>query len=156
MMWVGLSLGEKLMALPGCIFISQQGHVMDQIAESTLAFLGKYGGLLIKTVGVIGGIALAKWLATDDDSLKRKDSRMLVLSRKPGEKIRIGDDITITIVRIGPATVRLGIDAPRELNIVRDELVAAIRNQGVDVEVTTTGEPKDELPVVKKGMNSNG
>ncbi len=47
---------------------------------------------------------------------------MLVLSRKPGEKILIGDNVTITIVRIGPNTVRLGIDAPRDMNIIRDEL----------------------------------
>lgn len=48
---------------------------------------------------------------------------MLVLSRRPCERIRIGDNITITIVRIGPNTVRLGIDAPRGVNIVRDELL---------------------------------
>lgn len=47
---------------------------------------------------------------------------MLVLSRKPGEKILIGDQIVLTIVRIGPNTVRIGIDAPREMNIVRQEL----------------------------------
>lgn len=47
---------------------------------------------------------------------------MLVLSRKPGEKILVGDNVTITIVRIGPNTVRLGIEAPREMNIVREEL----------------------------------
>ena len=47
---------------------------------------------------------------------------MLVLSRKPGERILIGDDVTVTIVRIGPNTVRLGIEAPREMNIVREEL----------------------------------
>lgn len=47
---------------------------------------------------------------------------MLVLSRKPGERILIGDDIAITIVRIGPNTVRLGIEAPRQMNIVREEL----------------------------------
>lgn len=47
---------------------------------------------------------------------------MLVLSRKPGERIMIGDNVTITVVRIGPNNVRLGIDAPREMNIVREEL----------------------------------
>ncbi|MGD9854047.1 MAG: carbon storage regulator [Planctomycetaceae bacterium] len=47
---------------------------------------------------------------------------MLVLSRKPGERIMIGDEIAITIVRIGPNAVRLGIDAPRDMNIVREEL----------------------------------
>jgi carbon storage regulator len=47
---------------------------------------------------------------------------MLVLSRKSGERIRIGDNVTVTIVRIGPNNVRLGIEAPRDLNIVREEL----------------------------------
>ena len=50
---------------------------------------------------------------------------MLVLSRKPGERILIGDDIAVTIVRIGPNTVRLGIEAPRDKNIVREELCVA-------------------------------
>lgn len=47
---------------------------------------------------------------------------MLVLSRKPGERINIGDDVSVTIVRIGPNTVRIGIDAPRDMNILREEL----------------------------------
>lgn len=48
---------------------------------------------------------------------------MLVLSRKPGERILVGDDIYITVVRIGPNTVRLGISAPGFMNIVREELI---------------------------------
>ena len=47
---------------------------------------------------------------------------MLVLSRKPGERIFIGEQVAVTIVRIGPNTVKLGIEAPREMNIVREEL----------------------------------
>lgn len=47
---------------------------------------------------------------------------MLVLSRKPGEKILIGDSIEVTIVRIGPNTVRLGIEAPRDINVRRQEI----------------------------------
>lgn len=47
---------------------------------------------------------------------------MLVLSRKPGERILIGDNVVVTVVRVGPNNVRLGIDAPREMNIVREEL----------------------------------
>lgn len=47
---------------------------------------------------------------------------MLVLSRKTSERILIGDDIAITIVRIGPNSVRIGIEAPRTMNIVREEL----------------------------------
>ena len=49
---------------------------------------------------------------------------MLCLSRKPNEKILIHDNITVTVVRIGPNTVRLGITAPNWMNIVRAELLA--------------------------------
>ena len=47
---------------------------------------------------------------------------MLVLSRKMGERILIGDDVAVTVVRIGPNSVRIGIEAPRTMNIVREEL----------------------------------
>ena len=47
---------------------------------------------------------------------------MLVLSRKPGERILIGDQIAVTVVRIAPGVVRIGIDAPENLPIVREEL----------------------------------
>ncbi len=47
---------------------------------------------------------------------------MLVLSRKTSERILIGDDVAITIVRIGPNSVRIGIEAPKTMNIVREEL----------------------------------
>jgi carbon storage regulator len=47
---------------------------------------------------------------------------MLVLSRKPGEKIHVGPDITITVVRVQGNRVRLGIDAPAEVPLARAEL----------------------------------
>lgn len=56
---------------------------------------------------------------------------MLVLSRKPGERIHIGPDIKITVIRIGPNTVRIGIDAPGHLNIVREELCFDDRNTAI-------------------------
>jgi carbon storage regulator len=50
---------------------------------------------------------------------------MLVLSRKLGEKICIGDNICITVVDIDRGKVRLGIDAPRSVPVYRQELLAA-------------------------------
>jgi carbon storage regulator len=47
---------------------------------------------------------------------------MLVLSRKPGEQIRIGDQITITLVEVRGNRVRLGIEAPDSCRILRGEL----------------------------------
>ena len=50
---------------------------------------------------------------------------MLILQRKTGEAIRIGDDITIRISEIGSERVKIAIDAPRGLPIVREELLTA-------------------------------
>lgn len=47
---------------------------------------------------------------------------MLVLSRKESEKIKLGDEIVLTIVRVSGDRVRLGIEAPPELLILREEL----------------------------------
>lgn len=49
---------------------------------------------------------------------------MLVLSRKVGEKIVIGGTITITLVEIQRGNVRLGIEAPKDVPVMRTELVA--------------------------------
>jgi carbon storage regulator len=48
---------------------------------------------------------------------------MLVLTRKLMEKLFIGDDICVTVVRLEGGQVRLGIEAPREVTVVRAELV---------------------------------
>jgi carbon storage regulator len=48
---------------------------------------------------------------------------MLVLSRKPLQSIMIGSDIKITIVRVERNQVRIGIEAPRDVTILRDELI---------------------------------
>ena len=48
---------------------------------------------------------------------------MLVLTRKLMEKLYIGDDICVTVVRLEGGQVRLGIDAPREVAVVRAELI---------------------------------
>jgi len=50
---------------------------------------------------------------------------MLVLSRKPLQSIMIGPDIRITIVKVERNQVRIGIEAPRDVTILRDELIDA-------------------------------
>jgi len=47
---------------------------------------------------------------------------MLVLSRKESERIRLGDSIVLTIVRVSGDKVRLGIEAPPNILVLRDEL----------------------------------
>lgn len=48
---------------------------------------------------------------------------MLVLSRKTKEEIKIGEHVTITVVRIGPNAVRIGVTAPKDVRVLREELV---------------------------------
>jgi len=48
---------------------------------------------------------------------------MLILSRKVGEKIRIGDNIEIMVTSMEPGKVRLGIIAPRDVQVLRSELL---------------------------------
>jgi carbon storage regulator len=47
---------------------------------------------------------------------------MLVLSRRESERIRLGDSIVVTVVRLSGDRVRLGIEAPAEIVVLRDEL----------------------------------
>lgn len=47
---------------------------------------------------------------------------MLVLSRKQNERIRVGDSVVVTVVRVSGDKVRIGIEAPPEVRVLRDEL----------------------------------
>lgn len=60
---------------------------------------------------------------------------MLVLTRKADEQILIGDNIKITLVRVRGNSVRIGIDAPREVRIVRGELDAIDPKSRSEIEI---------------------
>ena len=47
----------------------------------------------------------------------------MIITRRPGESLRIGDDVTVTVTKIGRGQVGLAIDAPRETKILREELI---------------------------------
>ena len=55
---------------------------------------------------------------------------MLVLSRKKGERLVIRDNIVVTVVDLGGGKVRLGIEAPREVPVHRQELLDKINARG--------------------------
>ena len=68
---------------------------------------------------------------------------MLVLSRKVGESLRIGDDVELIILDINRGQVRLGIDAPKSTNIVRSELLTRANNNNEGYR-GNAGEPGNE------------
>ena len=54
---------------------------------------------------------------------------MLVLTRKVGEEILIGDKITIKVIEVSGSKVKLGIDAPVDMRIYREEILERVRNE---------------------------
>jgi carbon storage regulator len=57
---------------------------------------------------------------------------MLVLSRRVGESIVVGDDVTITVLEVRGDVVRVGIDAPRSVSVHRAELLAELAASNQD------------------------
>jgi carbon storage regulator len=78
---------------------------------------------------------------------------MLVLSRQRDETIMIGDDVEITVVDIRGDKVRLGITAPRHIQVHRKEVYDAIKRENQQAAGLT---PKDVSDVVGKDSPSNG
>ncbi len=71
---------------------------------------------------------------------------MLILTRRPGERVVIGDDILITVMGVSGHTVRLGISAPEGVSIYREEIWLAVKEENraaaaADPESLPTGPP---------------
>ncbi len=60
----------------------------------------------------------------------RKEVDMLVLTRKVGERIKIGDNVEVIILGVDGGQVKAGIHAPKEIKIMRSELVKTPKNFG--------------------------
>lgn len=67
---------------------------------------------------------------------------MLVLSRKVGERIQVGDEITVTVVRIAGGSVRLGVEAPKTMPIAREELQDSLQHE------TPDASPSGQRPII--------
>jgi carbon storage regulator len=65
---------------------------------------------------------------------------MLVLTRKPGQSIMIGDGIEVQVLSVAGEKIRLGITAPREVSIFRNEVYDRIESEG------SSGDDEDEGP----------
>ena len=74
---------------------------------------------------------------------------MLVIARKPGERICLGDDITVTVLEINGSSVRLGLEAPPEVQIFRHEIWLAIKAENQ----AAASSGVSELPATKGGSS---
>ena len=69
---------------------------------------------------------------------------MLILTRRVGEKIMLGDDVIITVMGVTGNQVRLGADAPKSIAVHREEIYQRIQNEKLDRPVIK--EPKRDQP----------
>jgi len=67
---------------------------------------------------------------------------MLIVTRRPGERIMLGPDITVEVMEIAGNSVRIGIAAPRDLPVYREELWTSIKQENE----AAAGAGADELP----------
>lgn len=77
---------------------------------------------------------------------------MLVLSRKAGEKIKIGKDIVINILKIEGGIIRVGIDAPQRIPIFRMEVFEKIQNENIESVSRKTDEITDAIELIKNKL----
>ncbi len=54
---------------------------------------------------------------------------MLIITRRPGEKIMLGDDVVIEVMEASGSSVRIGIDAPKSIPVYREEIWAAVKEE---------------------------
>ena len=75
---------------------------------------------------------------------------MLALTRKKGESIMIGDDISVTILSTSGDSVKLGISAPRHIPVNRQEIYEQIKEQNQKAAKATTASAKSLAGLLKK------
>ena len=79
--------------------------------------------------GVLRDVPVIKY------SNKRGDVGMLILTRRVGETLMIGDDVAVTVLGVKGNQVRIGVKAPRDVSVHREEIYDRIRgDEGVDGE----------------------
>ena len=69
---------------------------------------------------------------------------MLILTRRMGETLMIGDDITVTVLGVKGNQVRIGVNAPRQLAVHRQEVYERIRSEERDI--AANGAATEEVP----------
>ncbi len=80
---------------------------------------------------------------------------MLILSRKVDEKIRIGNDITLTIIEVKGEQVKIGVEAPKNVKVFRQEVFDAIQKENVAAATTSSSLSESGLSALFKKTNRN-
>ena len=72
---------------------------------------------------------------------------MLIITRRPGEKVMIGDDVVVEVMEVSGSSVRIGIAAPRSIPVYREEIWTAVKAENTAAAATDVSQLPDGLPV---------
>ena len=75
---------------------------------------------------------------------------MLIITRRPGEKIMLGDDVVIEVIEASGSSVRIGIDAPKSIPVYREEIWAAVKEENAAAAASEADAVPDDLPAQTK------
>jgi carbon storage regulator len=75
---------------------------------------------------------------------------MLIITRRPGEKIMLGDDVVIEVIEASGSSVRIGIDAPKSIPVYREEIWAAVKEENAAAAASDVEAVPDEVPAPTK------
>jgi carbon storage regulator len=81
---------------------------------------------------------------------------MLVLTRKVGESIRIGDGIEVVVTAIDQGRVKIGIRSPREVPIYRDEIYQKIQRENEEAARMSSDDLEDIISMIPKNQETSG
>jgi carbon storage regulator len=71
---------------------------------------------------------------------------MLIITRRPGEKIMIGDDVVVEVIEVNGSSVRIGIAAPKSIPVYREEIWDAVRAENRAAAESQVDLLPDDLP----------
>jgi carbon storage regulator len=73
---------------------------------------------------------------------------MLIITRRPGEKVMIGDDVVVEVIEVSGSSVRIGIDAPKSVRVYREEIYSAVKEENTAAAASEPGQLPDDVPAL--------
>ena len=71
---------------------------------------------------------------------------MLIITRRPGEKIMVGDEVVVEVIEVSGSSVRIGIAAPKSIPVYREEIWTAVRAENAAAAASEVEQLNTDLP----------